>query len=66
MKSWKTTICGAIALAATCAISADFGPVVTKIAAFLASSAGGIGLLFSKDFNISGKPGDAQNTEPKT
>lgn len=52
-RSWKTTACGALAIVATAVIGADFGPLVTKIAACVGSAAGGLGLLFARDNNVS-------------
>ncbi len=52
-RSWKTTACGALAVIATAVIGADFGPMVTKIATCAAAAAGGLGLLFARDNNVS-------------
>lgn len=49
MKSWRTTLFGAIGICAGAIVAADFGPMVTKLAGCLASMASGIGLLFARD-----------------
>jgi len=50
--SWKTTTCGAIALAGTIVAAAEFGPLATKIAGCLASFGTGLGLLFARDNGV--------------
>ena len=52
-RSWKTTACGAAAIVATAVIGADFSPIITKIAACVGSAAAGLGLMFSRDNNVS-------------
>lgn len=49
MKSYKTTVCACVGIAAGAVVVADFGPLVTKIAGCLASAANSIGLVFAAD-----------------
>ena len=49
MKSWRTTVFGALALCAGVVITADYGPLVTKIAASVQAMATGIGLMVARD-----------------
>lgn len=49
MKSWRTTLWGAIAIAGGAVVAGDFGPLITKIAACVAMAANGIGLLVARD-----------------
>ena len=49
MKSWKTTLCGAIAAAAGGVAAANLDPLVTKIATVVASLASGLVGLFARD-----------------
>jgi predicted transcriptional regulator len=57
--SWKTTLFGALAIAAGTIVAADFGPLVTKIAVCVGSSATGIGLLFARDNNVTSEQANA-------
>lgn len=50
--SWKTTICGIVAIAGTTIAAADFGPLATKIATCATTIATGVGLLFARDNNV--------------
>jgi hypothetical protein len=49
MKSWKTTLCGAIAAAAGGIAAANLDPLVTKIATVVSSLASGLVGLFARD-----------------
>lgn len=49
MKSWKTTLCGAIAAAAGGVAAANLNPLVTKIAGIIAALATGLTGLFARD-----------------
>jgi hypothetical protein len=49
MKSWKTTLCGAIAAAAGGIAAANLDPLVTKIATIVASVASGLVGFFARD-----------------
>jgi hypothetical protein len=49
MKSWKTTLCGAIAAAAGGIAGANLDPIVTKIATIVASLASGLVGFFARD-----------------
>lgn len=62
-RSWKTSACGAAAIVATAVIGADFGPMATKIASCVAAIAGGLGLMFARDNNVSSQ--DVADTAKK-
>lgn len=49
MKSWKTTLCGAIAAAAGGIAAANLDPLVTKIATVVSSLASGLVGFFARD-----------------
>jgi hypothetical protein len=49
MKSWKTTLCGAVAAAAGGIAAANLDPLVTKIATIVASLASGMVGFFARD-----------------
>lgn len=49
MKSWKTTLCGAIAAAAGGIVAANLDPVVTKIAGIVGTIATAALGYFSRD-----------------
>ena len=49
MKSWKTTLCGAVAAAAGGIAAANLDPLVTKIATVVASLASGLVGFFARD-----------------
>lgn len=51
--SWKTTVCGCLALAATAVSQYNFSPLVTKIAGCAAAAFTSIGLLLARDNNVS-------------
>ena len=53
MKSWKTTLCGAIALIG--ASVAQFYPEQARHGLFLSAVGTGLGLLFARDNNVSSK-----------
>lgn len=55
VNSWRTTLCGIIAIAAGSVVAADFGPIVTKIAGCAAMAANGAGLLFARDERAAAK-----------
>lgn len=59
MSSWKTTFCGAVGIIAGCVVAADFGPLVTKIFACVASIASGLGLLFARDNGVTSEQAGA-------
>lgn len=49
MKSWKTTVCGAVAAAATGIAGANIDPLLTKICGIVAALATGLIGLFARD-----------------
>lgn len=51
MKSWKTTLCGAIALIGSS--FAQFYPEYERHGLFLAQIGGALGLMFARDNNVS-------------
>lgn len=63
MKSWKTTLCGLLAIIATAGLAADFGPLAAKIFGFVGSIATAAGLLFARDANVSS---EQQGIKPPT
>lgn len=64
--SWKTTTCGAIALAGTIVAAADFGPLANKIAGCLASFGTGLGLLFARDNGVTSEQVQAAKNKNDT
>lgn len=55
VNSWRTTVCGLIAICAGAVVAADFGPMITKIAGCAAMAANGAGLLFARDERAAAK-----------
>jgi hypothetical protein len=66
MKSWKTTVCGiVIAAAGGVAAASGLDPVVTKVAAVVASIATGLLGIFARDNNKTSEQVGATTEQPK-
>lgn len=61
MKSWKTTLFGSLTLVGT--LGGQFYPQFAHHGAFLAALATGLGLIFSRDNNVSS---ESLGITPKT
>lgn len=64
-RSWKTSLCGGIAVVATAVIGADFGPMVTKIAGCVAAACTGLGLMFARDNGVTSEDAGAKPKDPQ-
>lgn len=59
MKSWKTTLCGAISAAATGIAAANLDPMITKIAGIVATVATAALGYFARDNNVTSEQAGA-------
>jgi hypothetical protein len=58
MKSWKTTLCGSLALIG--ALITQFYPEFAKHGGFVAALASGLGLLFARDNKVTSEDAGAK------